>query len=485
MNITTCTRLGASFLRKKFQPYFYSQSGNDKIRVVLDAPHMVKLARNCLGRKKILYDGNNLKIEWKYFVELERFRSEKGFKLTHKMNKKHIQWQRTQMNVRLAVETLSDSVANSMEFLMNSGHKEFVGCAGTIKFIRYINKIFDILNTKKVNNGNIFKSPINHSNQEQIFSFCEEAIEYLRSLKLTPEAKPLVTTNQRTAFRGFIIDMVNLKSIYQELVELNLIESFHSFRLSQDPLEGMFGRVRSLNGSNDNPTVTQFCSAMRKIAVNAEINCSTFTNCLDSLNILKVSSMRPSDEADDEPSVVATVFSLNDYLELTERTEHIQAIEKCKSIVMTLKDSSVAYIASRIESKIVNSGRFTCGDCLFVFSDNVKTSVETHFGNMSLPCESTFEICTIVNNNLSDIGLKPNFDYNVLLDNILRKINYAEMYTNSNFENHREHKYYFIRFIAEEFIRIQTNDMARRATLNEQELMLRAQLKKFVHYRGL
>lgn len=63
MNITTCTRLGASFLRKKFEPYFYSHSGNDKIRVVLDAPHMVKLARNCLGRKKILYDGNNSKIE--------------------------------------------------------------------------------------------------------------------------------------------------------------------------------------------------------------------------------------------------------------------------------------------------------------------------------------------------------------------------------------------------------------------------------------
>lgn len=48
------------------------------------------------------------------------------------------------MNVRIAVETLSESVACYMEYLMHQNHPEFVDAAPTIRFIRIMNSLLRI-----------------------------------------------------------------------------------------------------------------------------------------------------------------------------------------------------------------------------------------------------------------------------------------------------------------------------------------------------
>lgn len=104
-NISMCKQLGARFGKKEFHPYFFCPNKTDKVHIILDPSHMVKLARNAIGSYKVLYDDNDEKIEWKYFTELERYRNEKGYVLAHKLTKKHIQWYRAPMKVRLATET--------------------------------------------------------------------------------------------------------------------------------------------------------------------------------------------------------------------------------------------------------------------------------------------------------------------------------------------------------------------------------------------
>ncbi len=52
------------------------------------------------------------------------------------------------MNVRLAAQTLSSSVANAIEFLASSVKiPEFCHSKGTVKFIRVIDQLFDMLNS--------------------------------------------------------------------------------------------------------------------------------------------------------------------------------------------------------------------------------------------------------------------------------------------------------------------------------------------------
>ena len=47
----------------------------------------------------------------------------------------------------LQLKTLSSSVADAIEFLMSSGHTKFQGADATIRFIRVIDKLFDLLNS--------------------------------------------------------------------------------------------------------------------------------------------------------------------------------------------------------------------------------------------------------------------------------------------------------------------------------------------------
>lgn len=133
-NVPMCELLGANLdvESDSFQPYFFNSMTDEKIYIIMDPCHAEKLLRNTLANKKIIYDDKNGKIEWRFFESL--YECSKGNKLrTHKLTKRHIQWARTAMNVRIASETLSNSVANSMQYLLDQNHPDFVGSEPTIR----------------------------------------------------------------------------------------------------------------------------------------------------------------------------------------------------------------------------------------------------------------------------------------------------------------------------------------------------------------
>lgn len=368
-NIKMCRLLGASFEQSDYKPYFPAPNDpQQKIYIILDPSHMEKLARNCLAGKKVLLDDNGSEIKWSFFEMLENFRNERGFTLTHKLNKKHIQWFRAKMNVRLAVETLSNSVADSMEFLKDRGFEEFSDATATIKFVRTLNNIFDVMNSKRIVDSNVFKSALHPPNHKYIFDFFDEVILYLQTLKM-PDGGAIISSKCRTSFRGFIINMINLKSIYKDCIETGLMDFLPTYKFSQDHLECFFGRIRSLNGYNDNnPTVEQFCSAFRKTVINKELTSSEFGNCKDSLNILFISSRRPKLKSNKDLRTI----SFDQLMENTQHVEKRDQIEHCDYLLEDLEHTSISYSAGCIENKIENSGRFVCAECTNVFFENDK-----------------------------------------------------------------------------------------------------------------
>lgn len=486
-NIPMCEELGACFKLNKFKPYFYNHITHDKIYVILDPSHMEKLVRNTLATEKILYDANNSKIEWKYFELLEKYRTEQGLTLTHKLNKKHIQWDRNKMKVSLAVQTLSESVADSMEFLMKNGYEEFADCSATITFIRYFNHIFDTLNSKKLDDSSIFKSSLSSSNKEAIFSFFEDAMTYIKKLKKA-DGKRLIFSKLKTAFKGFLTDMHSMKGIYEECIGNEMMDQLCTFRFSQDPLESLFGRIRSLNGFNDNPTVQQFCAAIRKVSVNIGLRCSELANCKDSLDILTVPSTN-RDALSNEPSKQNEPDNNSDtgsdtVSESNEDYYPKDQIDECKYVIDCPEDINVAHVAGIIEKKIENVGRFECEYCLHIFSDNDKIPTTLNFKKTKTPCQSTYQVCTIANRHLKYSANKLNFNYNRVLNHILREVNCINLFPKTCFENHPDHKHYFIKYIVEEFLRIQAIYMAQTATLEQQKVMLRNKMKKAVTFAG-
>lgn len=62
-----CKKLGASITEtpSQIQPFFPFQG--ERIHVVYDPSHIIKLVRNIFGRDKYsIFDGDGNKIEWKY-----------------------------------------------------------------------------------------------------------------------------------------------------------------------------------------------------------------------------------------------------------------------------------------------------------------------------------------------------------------------------------------------------------------------------------
>lgn len=227
--------------------YFVNQSNNEKINIVLDPSHAIKLVRNTIGNVKTIYESEN-EIKWQYFVELVNYSSNNTFGLTHKMTKRHIEYADRKMHVRTAVETISNSSATSIEFLKENGVVQFSGAGPTIKMIKIFDKLWDVCNSQRIRSGeyNIFKSAINENNISEIFEFLNHAKKYILSLKVmdkrTGEIVPIVNSDYRTAFQGFILNINSIQAIYKEYVEnQHLMDFLATYRLSQDHLEMFFG----------------------------------------------------------------------------------------------------------------------------------------------------------------------------------------------------------------------------------------------------
>lgn len=306
-NIPAFHKLGA-FLKwningknGRFKPFFTNPINKEKIYVIMDPSHMEKLVRNQWATCEVFYDEHDGEIKWEYIESLYKYSIENDFH-THKLTKKHINWNRHAMNVRIAVETLSDSTANSIEFLMDKNIPEFQGARPTIDFIRRMNKLFDCFNSRHNMDKNIFKRTLSKENKRLVFSFFAQTIKFFSSLraniksykKRTNESgkkkgkkvvdkvviKPVLQSRIKTGFNGFIIDMISLKLMYNEYVkENNFFTHIATYNLLQDVLEMFFGRIRSCGGFNNNPNMCQFKGAFRKILCNMRLDLSSKTNC--------------------------------------------------------------------------------------------------------------------------------------------------------------------------------------------------------------
>lgn len=485
-----CTHLNANIIGNpnNFVTEITNPFNQKPIRIVYDPSHMIKLVRNTLGRKQIIYDGSNRKIEWKYFEYLEKFNRVDGLNLCNKLSKRHIQWTNNKMNVKLAVQTLSNSVANAMLYLMEMGYSEFAGASATIQFIRCFNKLFDTMDSRyrHSHHDNILKRPFNAENKRIVSDTFEKAINYIKSLKLqqgnSNSKVNILETKVRCGFRGFIINMKSIKNIYTDYVENSkTLKSLPVFSLSQDHLESFFGKIRSLNGCNDNPTVQQFSSAYKKLLTHSDIKLSELSNCEDSLcqqitsDILTVSSKKPKSpqEPNDEENILDIAFTVN-------------ALGDNSHIVETLGHTSIAYVASKIEEKILKSD-VNCQQCATVFDENQKVSDIAVFSSVLNPCKSTYLICKICDRVLETHKFdlfKKTLNFSTLYYHILKEIGDSNFYTDSDFSQHADHKHYLIRLIIDEYIRIKATQQASSMTLDLQDKLVRHGLRKLIHFKG-
>lgn len=110
-----------------------------------------------------------------------------------------------------------------------------------MNFIRRINNIFDILNSKVSKDAIGFKRTISLDTKDEYFEYFEESISYIRKLKISPGGNSILKSKSKTAFLHFIVAMQNFRSFYETYVETgNVLTEVATFHFSQDHLELLF-----------------------------------------------------------------------------------------------------------------------------------------------------------------------------------------------------------------------------------------------------
>lgn len=443
-NLSMLQSLGCNFNSNSnnFQSWFKHPASDTNVHVFLDPSHMIKLVRNTLGQIKELVNGDGNKIQWKYFEELHKLQENEGLHLGNKLRTKHLEYYKNKMKVKLATQLLSTSVSNAFEFCKNILMlPEFQDCSATITFTSIFNDLFDIFNSKNEKQCNL-KKPICGDNYDIISKKLEECIQYIKSLSLVKKSQSILHSKNKTGFLGFLINIQSMLHMYKFLcIDHNFLKYIAMYKISQDHLELIFSSIRSHGGYNNNPTVKQFKSAIKKLIVHCEIKEGNTGNCipLENISILNVSSANKSINI---INATTTENSTRKWLHILD-TENIDDHTYCIPFpwMTEYKNEVIRYIAGYILRKLMKT--LHCTECVNALKEqhtctsNSLINIKSR-GFLLHPSKDLVYICKQAEDTIhSYIHTEKNlnnFNTNMFICDVMQKLIHANI-----FETLKEH----------------------------------------------
>lgn len=188
--------MGANLTVTNLIPYISHPITENKIFILLDACHMLKLVRNAFASKKTFRDKDNGVISWDYIELLIYLQETERLHAATKNRRRHLNWEREKMNVSIAAQVLSTSVANALMFCEQDLQiDKFRNSGATAKFCLTINNIFDLLNSRNLFCKNQSAQCITRENYDEICKQVDSYCDYLKGLKTINEKTIILSIN--------------------------------------------------------------------------------------------------------------------------------------------------------------------------------------------------------------------------------------------------------------------------------------------------
>lgn len=515
-NITAYESLGVNFDDGK--TYFRSPTyPEQKIYIILDPPHMLKLVRRHFSSNKIYYQ--NKLVNWRLLEAIVEKQSSDNFNLCNKLTNLHINWHQKPMNVRLAAETISKSVADTIAQLRKDGYDEFKDAEVTEKFLLFFNDGFDILNfaTTRKSDGK-FKQKLCKNTADGIFNFAANFKEFISQLEFRHKIKsgPILLSSVERGFFGFYIDFISLQGIYNDFMVNGPLEEFYPFQFSQDHLESFFSLIRyftALNsvrlkieliyffildnsrnslGRNDNPNAGEFSSAFKKLLV-----CHPLLTSVDHNVITNATGMLTVSSNTKTQPLPPIVENQAEVLELELVYEDIMLCEI--EAADPYKQHMYAYIALCVEEKFVEktrSRKHKCNECANILlfgndkiNDELLALKDKEVGQIQQPSASTLKIIIFGNAVMKIYSeeFHSRNNINVMRNAIFKNIDINDLYTDADFSHllHDEpgvlcHKEEFINLLIETYLTLKSHKICKKITDEEKGELIRFNKKR--HY---
>ncbi|CAH2088525.1 unnamed protein product [Euphydryas editha] len=144
-------------------------------------------------------------------------KNEEGLKLANKITSNHVGFSGKKMNVKLAAQVLSNSVADAIEFLAKNGDKRFEGSEATVEYIRDSTHVMKYFLTYKCSQDNL-----------EIFFSC---VRRCGALNDNPSSLQFRYTLRKLLFRNSVEPSVNANCGIEDDFEMTPVLEFrHSKR---------------------------------------------------------------------------------------------------------------------------------------------------------------------------------------------------------------------------------------------------------------
>lgn len=487
-NISMATELGAPINER---PTFPHPSKDYDVLIFLDAAHMLKLIRNSVAQHN-LYDDKGEVISFKYFKYLVELQERGQFHLANKLNRMHINWHQNKMNVKLAAQTLSESCAKALYQLSKDGkNPQFLGCKPTARLCQMVNDSFDCLNSRNLLSYG-FQKPFNNNSAPEILSLIKRAEEYFSKLSIGVTLAgeftkiPVLQSKSKTGFLGLIIDLQNLRRMYEMYVQPGLLKYILSYKLSQDHLEILFSCLRSRGGFNNNPNASQFAAAYKRLLAHNEVKSSMGANCvpLDDTSILNVSSDKK--KAWKENSLILEQVP-NDLIEVDD----IPLIYIEENL-----NHTVEYLTGFIQRKLY--GKIDCQRCIELIKEcqdhqSEFVTLKSH-GGLQQPKADLFSIAEITEKIWHVFSSKNELHHLDAYDNILRNVIHNVQFKEilKNFNDHgdhvdmeKSHKFVVISLFTQFYLKSKFNYVGKCLTRSiHEDSLIRHKCTKLVLFQG-
>lgn len=256
-NQRTASMLGAQLTMDSFKPFFSHPMTSRNVYIIFDPCHMLKLLRNLLGDLGVLYNNEQKPIRWSYLKKLHNLQQNEGLHIANRLRASHIEFHSKKMNVQIAAQTLSNSVATALDFLRLTKNEHFKECEPTAEFLRHVDNLFDRLNASNPR-GLGLKAPINLANLSTTTQLIEDSLSFLKELTIK-SGQPVVESRRKMGVIGFMCAATGILTIAKDLLmrEKDPYAYFLPYKCSQDNIETFFSMIRQRGGWNNNPNVFQ------------------------------------------------------------------------------------------------------------------------------------------------------------------------------------------------------------------------------------
>ena len=230
------TSLGVNYKN----PSFTNSVTANPVFCFSDPPHLIKLLRNNMLDHGFRLKDGTLIVKQDLINLLRADNNE--HRICHKLNHRHLNVTGAErMNVRLAFETISNTVACALK------KNFFAGKAKQADFFKLANDSFDVLNSRLKNDSNPMKCSfgVHLKDQIKILDQFYDEIENMR----------VIGSRALYPFqRGILMCINSLKGLFQHLHTSDLrIQYLNVNRINQDVAENAFSIIRSIGKFKQTP----------------------------------------------------------------------------------------------------------------------------------------------------------------------------------------------------------------------------------------